>query len=207
MTNIKNFDLNLLRIKDYLKKITDCVIYDIKYFKNLDNKNSLYLVFNNVDLYIEENNEDKYLIFVLTDKNKKALKKYTELWDETKDQIELISGNKPIGFKIDFMKIKFESDDNSSLGKILNIPVCVIVARSVFQENNNYYPQVFLHEYEYEYEYDCTFFDNKSKGSGIKNEIKQNQQLANELHKPIIRKFKKRKVYSSLKTIFGCLFS
>ena len=40
------------------------------------------------------------------------------------------------------------------------------------------------------------FFDMKSKGAGIKNEIK-NQQLANELHKPIIRKFKKRKVYSS----------
>ena len=44
-----------------------------------------------------------------------------------------------------------------------------------------------------------TFFDKKSKGSGIKNEIKQNQQLANELHKPIIRKFRKRKVYSSFK--------
>ena len=43
------------------------------------------------------------------------------------------------------------------------------------------------------------FFDKKSKGSGIKNEIKENQQLANELHKPIIRKFKKRKVYSSFK--------
>ena len=33
------------------------------------------------------------------------------------------------------------------------------------------------------------FFDKKSKGTGIKNEIKENQQLANELHKPIIRKF------------------
>ena len=43
------------------------------------------------------------------------------------------------------------------------------------------------------------FFDKKSKGSGIKNKIKENQQLANELHKPIIRKFKKRKVYSSFK--------
>ena len=43
------------------------------------------------------------------------------------------------------------------------------------------------------------FFDKKSKGTGIKNEIKENQQLANELHKPIIRKFKKRRVYSSLK--------
>ena len=45
------------------------------------------------------------------------------------------------------------------------------------------------------------FFDKKSKGSGIKNEIKENQQLANELHKPFIRKFKKRKVYSSFKDI------
>ena len=43
------------------------------------------------------------------------------------------------------------------------------------------------------------FFDQKTKGSGIKNEIKQNQQLAEELHKPIIRKFKKRKVYSAFK--------
>ena len=43
------------------------------------------------------------------------------------------------------------------------------------------------------------FFDKKSKGSGIKNEIKENQQIANELHKAIIRKFKKRKVYSSFK--------
>ena len=34
-------------------------------------------------------------------------------------------------------------------------------------------------------------FDKKLKGSGIRNEIKQNQQLANELHKSIIRKLKK----------------
>ena len=43
------------------------------------------------------------------------------------------------------------------------------------------------------------FFDKNSKGADIKNKIKENQQLANELHKPIIRKFKKRKVYSSFK--------
>ena len=43
------------------------------------------------------------------------------------------------------------------------------------------------------------FFDKKSKGTGIENEIKENQQLANEPHKPIVRKFKKRKVYSSFK--------
>ena len=43
-------------------------------------------------------------------------------------------------------------------------------------------------------------FDKKSTGSGIaNNDIKQNLQLAKELHKPIIRKFKKRKVYSGFK--------
>ena len=42
------------------------------------------------------------------------------------------------------------------------------------------------------------FFDKKSQGKGLANN-KENAQLANELHKPIIRKFKKRKVYSSFR--------
>ena len=40
------------------------------------------------------------------------------------------------------------------------------------------------------------FFEKKSKGAHIKDKTKENQQLANELHKPSIRKFRKRKVYS-----------
>ena len=49
----------------------------------------------------------------------------------------------------------------------------------------------------------CKFFDKNSKGSGAKRvntkHIPQNQQLAQELHKLIIRKSKKRKVYSAFK--------
>ena len=41
------------------------------------------------------------------------------------------------------------------------------------------------------------FFDKKTVGAAIKNEITSNKELAEELHKAIIRKFKKRKVYSS----------
>ena len=37
------------------------------------------------------------------------------------------------------------------------------------------------------------FFDKKTRGTGIKNEVRENQQLANELYKPIIRKFKNKK--------------
>ena len=47
------------------------------------------------------------------------------------------------------------------------------------------------------------FFDKKSKGSGIKHVntklTPQNQQLAEELHKPIIKKFEKRKVHAAFK--------
>ena len=44
------------------------------------------------------------------------------------------------------------------------------------------------------------FFDKTSKGSGIENDKnKQNIQLAKEWHKPIIRNFKKRTVYSDFK--------
>ena len=41
------------------------------------------------------------------------------------------------------------------------------------------------------------FFDNKSSGSGVANE--PNYHLANELHKQIIRNFRRRKVYLSFK--------
>ena len=68
-TNIKNFDSNLFSIDQISFKSIDCVIYDIEYFKHPNRKNSLQHVFNNADAYIEENNEDKYLIFTLTDKN------------------------------------------------------------------------------------------------------------------------------------------
>ena len=44
--------------------------------------------------------------------------------------------------------------------------------------------------------YKC--FDSKVSGSGAKL-IPENEQLANELHKPVIRKFEKRKVYSTFK--------
>ena len=43
------------------------------------------------------------------------------------------------------------------------------------------------------------FFDKKSQGSDINIILKFNEQLAIELHKPSIRKFKKRKVYSSFR--------
>ena len=90
MTSIKSFDSVVLNVDQILfKKILICVIYYTEYFRNLDCKNSLYLVFNNVDACIEENNGNKYLIFASKDKYKEELENYTELWDEVRDHIEI----------------------------------------------------------------------------------------------------------------------
>ena len=43
------------------------------------------------------------------------------------------------------------------------------------------------------------FFDKKSSDTGAKSEIIPNQKLTEELPKPIIKKFEKRKVYLSFK--------
>ena len=119
---------------------------------NNDKESPLYLIFNNVDRYIiKESNRDKYLIFVSTNQNKKVLEKYTNRWNEIKIQIETINGGKPIKYEEYFMKIRFESDNDLPFGKILNIPSLVIIARSVFQGDNKYYHQVYLHECLYKF--------------------------------------------------------
>ena len=102
----------------------------------MNSLNTLYLVFNNLDAYIEKSGENRYLIFASTEKNKLMLENYTELWDEIKEQIELITGDKVTKYSKDFMKIRFTTHDDLPLYKIINIPVCVVIVSSIFKEDN-----------------------------------------------------------------------
>ena len=92
----------------------------------------MYLVFNDIDVYFEKYVENKYLVFALTDKNREALGNYTELWNKIKNEIETIREIEPIKYEKDLLKIRFESDNNLSLDRTLNILVCVISVKSVF---------------------------------------------------------------------------
>ena len=65
--------------------------------------------------------------------------------EETKRQIEVINDDEPIKYRKNFMKIKFESDDDLPLGKTFIIIDMIIVVPSVL-ENKGKYPQTFLHE-------------------------------------------------------------
>ena len=80
-------------------------------YENINRVNPLHVIIGKLDGYIEEKNESKYLTFASTDKNKEVLEKYTKLWNEIENSIKKIN-NKPGEYEKDFMKIRFESDDN-----------------------------------------------------------------------------------------------
>ena len=104
----------------------------------------MYLIINEVDGYIEEKNRSKYLVFDSTDENKEVLKKYTELWDRIKNEAEAIIGGKEGKYGKDFMKIKFDTDDDITLNKHLKLHLLTVIVRSVFKEDINFYPHVYL---------------------------------------------------------------
>ena len=67
-----------------------------------------------------------------TDSNNEVLKKYAEVWSGIKDQIEKINNGKLEDYEKDYMKIKFNSDDNFPLNKQLKF-VSVLVQQSLLE--------------------------------------------------------------------------
>ena len=108
--------------------------------------NPLYLFIDHANGYIEEKNGNKYLIFDSVDENKEVLKKYADVWDGIKNKIKAINGGKENDYEKDYMKIKFNSDDNLPLNKPLKFHLMTITIRSVFEEDGKLYPQLFLND-------------------------------------------------------------
>ena len=48
------------------------------------------------------------------------------------------------------MKVKFDSDDNLPLNKILKFRVLTIIIKNIFEKDGKYYPQIFLDDCLYE---------------------------------------------------------
>ena len=96
-----------------------------------------------VDL-LNKKNGNKYLIFDSVDENKEVLKKYADVWDGIKNKIKVINGSKESDYGKDYIKIKFNSDDDLPLNKPLNFHAMTIIIRSAFKEDDKLYPQVFF---------------------------------------------------------------
>ena len=65
--------------------------------------------------YFEEKNQNKYLVLDDVNENKEVSKKYEEVWDGIKKEIETINGGKNIVYEKDLKKIRFESNDDFSM--------------------------------------------------------------------------------------------
>ena len=153
--DLKDFDARLLKIdkKSYknigiynigyitIKKIDDC--------ENIYSVNPLHLLIAHVNRYIEEKDVNKYLVFDSTDENKELLKKYNDVFNGIRDKIKEINSDE-CDYEKDYMKIKFNSDDNLPLNKPLKFHNMTITIRSVFKEDGKLYPQVFLEDTLYE---------------------------------------------------------
>ena len=113
-------------------------------YENIDSVNPFYLIISKADEYIKENNRNKYLVFASTDGNKLALAKLTKLWDEIKYLIETINEGKKGEHEENFIKIKFHSDNNLPLNKMLKLHLLTVNVRSVFEEYGQYYAHVLL---------------------------------------------------------------
>ena len=159
--NIEEFNLSLLKI--YKKSYKDNDIYyignitikKIGDYENIYSVNPLYLIIGKVDGHIErssaeENNGNKYLVFDSTDENKEVLKKHSDVWDGIKNKIKAMNGGEKNDYEKDYMKIKFNSDDDLPLNKPLKFHNMTIIIRSVFEEDGKLYPQGFVDDALYE---------------------------------------------------------
>ena len=123
MINIKDFDPSL--IKRDKKSYKNIGIYHIRYItiksisdcQNIKSVNLLYLMIGEVGGYTEENNGNKYLTFASTEKNKEVLEKYTIFGIELNIISNTVNADKSSEYKKDYLRIKFNSDDDLPLNK------------------------------------------------------------------------------------------
>ena len=137
--NLKDFDAKLLKVdkKNYNEIYIYCIGYvTVKIIANCNNinsVNSLHLMINQMIGYFEEKNESKYLVLDDVDENKEVSKKY-EVWEGVKKEIETINGGEKVEYGKDFLKIRFESNDDLPMNKPIKLRLLTIIIRCVFSE-------------------------------------------------------------------------
>ena len=154
--NLKDFDARLLKVN---KKIYEEInMYYIGYVtvkkiancNNINSVNPLYLMIDKMIGHFEEKSGNKYLVLDDVNENKEVSKKYEEVWEGVKKEIETINGGKKIEYEKDYMKIRFKSNDELRLNKPIKLRLLTIIIRCVVSEDGKCYPQFFLDDALYE---------------------------------------------------------
>ena len=78
-----------------------------------------------------------------------VLRKFTNTWKSIRAKIEENTGS-IVQYDKNYMRIKFERNDNLPTDNIVNMHQVKIIIRSVFAQNGKFYPQLFLDDALYE---------------------------------------------------------
>ena len=72
-----------------------------------------------------------------------VLRKFANIWKSIRAKFEENTGG-IVQYDKGYMKIKFGSNDNLPTDNTVNMPLVPIIIRSVFAQNGQFYPQLFL---------------------------------------------------------------
>ena len=125
---------------EYKNKITEC--------NEINSVNPLYLRIKDIEGQFKKGESDNvWYLIVFGDAG--VLRKFASIWKSIRAKIEENTGG-IVQYNKNYMRIKFESNDNLPIDNIVNMHLVTIIIRSVFAQNGKFYPQLFLDDALYE---------------------------------------------------------
>ena len=141
ISHIDDFDVNSLVVSKKESRI-GINIYYTRCDLNLDNNTiiPLYFFIDRLIGFIEEidGSSDKYLVAVISLRNKNIINALDMVWSSIKDKINP-------GIKIkDYDKFRFNSDIDLPVNTIIEFLSLLINVSCVIEKDNEYYPEIYL---------------------------------------------------------------
>ena len=119
---------------EYKKKITEC--------NEINSVNPLYLRIKDMKGQFKKGKGDNvWYLIIFGDAD--VLRKFANIWKSIRAKIEENTGG-IVQYDKNYMRIKFESNDNLPTNNIVNIRLAAIIIKSVFAQNGKFYRQLFL---------------------------------------------------------------
>ena len=123
-----------------IKKITEC--------NEINRVNPLYLRTKDMKgQFKKSKGNNVWYLIIFGDAD--VLKKIANIWKSIRAKIEE-NASGIVQYDKDYMKMKFESNDNLPTDNIVNMHLVPIIIRSVFAQSGKFYPQLFLDDALYE---------------------------------------------------------
>ena len=119
---------------EYNEKIMECI--------EINSVNPLYLRITDMKIQFKKGKSDNiWYLIIFGDEN--VLKKFANIWKSIRTKIKEKTGG-IVHYDKDYMRIKFESNENLPTYHIVNTHLATIIIRSVFAQNGKFSPQLFL---------------------------------------------------------------